>query len=725
MKSHALSLPALSNLTSNSVNPFVPETNQTKRRPSFPNKDEYRDWCTSASTSHVFYSGAAGLLPGTRITSSNPGADVYAIVADYDAKVDPDDWRKGIDRLPAGLRPTWLSRTFSGGVRAVWMLEKSVPVHGGKLYAEFLKVARRRLLAKLAFPGFDVGAFDNPNQYYELGTNWQKTGDALPAGAVTAWLMEAGATKGAFAGAGVVIPIEKLRAEVEARFPGRWQDEFDIGQRGCRFWDPSADAQTAAIVRAEGMQCFTGASAFVGWAQIFGSSFVRKFQEDRIGDAVDGIWYDGRNYGRKAGDEWVVCNKDEIILTLRARGLSKKSGDTTLSEVEQALVFIQNHRRVNYMAPCVFQGGPTLYHNGARYLNTSTVTCVAPAEKTGLAWGEGFPWIAAFMSTYFDDPRTEQLEIYHAWLKRFYSGCYADKLEDGQALFIAGPPGRGKSLLSRRIVSGLVGGHGDPGNYLMGLTRFNKDLGTKALLAVDDNTSGQRESSRTMLGEMLKKVVSGVGLEYEAKFQDRFSLPWHGRFLFTLNEDPEALRVIPNTETSIMDKLIFLKCSSEAPTFASKAETESTIGKELPAYARWLLEWQPPDHAKGAARFGVREFHHPIILSEAQSFEDVANLEGLILDLIEEMHGTDKKETEWKLTLGQLVGKFIIHNGGNDARLRRVAPSDRILQAGLKKILGRTTPVPYLSVVNDRKRKQNRYVLRVVLDGAKPEEAPS
>lgn len=49
---------------------------------------------------------------------------------------------------------------------------------------------------------------------------------------------------------------------------------FELGARGVRFWDPLADCPTAAIVRENGMVCFTGAFPFQSWADIFGTDFI-------------------------------------------------------------------------------------------------------------------------------------------------------------------------------------------------------------------------------------------------------------------------------------------------------------------------------------------------------------------------------------------------------------------------------------------------------------------
>src|SRR5690606_36589839 len=69
------------------------------------------------------------------------------------------------------------------------------------------------------------------------------------------------------------VSLEAIAAEVEKRFPGRWQGEFKVDATGVRFWDPNADAPAGCQVKPDGMLCFTGNVPFMRWADIFGRAW--------------------------------------------------------------------------------------------------------------------------------------------------------------------------------------------------------------------------------------------------------------------------------------------------------------------------------------------------------------------------------------------------------------------------------------------------------------------
>ncbi len=335
--------------------------------------------------------------------------------------------------------------------------------------------------------------------------------------------------------------------------------------------------------------------------------------------AAAGLYYDGAKYWRKPGETWECSKKDDTVLYLRSLGLSTKKTDVRLSEVEEALLSAQTTCRVDSAAPCVFQGEGVVWHNQSRILNTARCKVLAPAKKIGLAWGEGFRWTAQFIDELFDPT---QREIFLAWLKRFYVGCWENRLEDGQTLFISGATGRGKTYLSRCVIAKMVGGFGDPSDYLNDSNIFTDDIDGQALWCVDDNVSGGSEGKKLTFGEKVKKLTSGTGLVGRRFYEKRVSLPWHGRIVVTLNEDPEALRVIPNTEQSIMDKITLLKCSPGAPAFLSLSGNAGRADQELPFLCRWLIEHVPGGHVVGTSRYGVKEYHHPDLLAAARSGEN-------------------------------------------------------------------------------------------------------
>ena len=145
-------------------------------------------------------------------------------------------------------------------------------------FGKFIVYIGRKLKLSKWFGGLDTTCLGNPQQYYEIGTDWKvfQQDAPIPSSMLEFWLYDAAKDIPIVDDTANLydIPIETVAAEVEKRFGSRWRGPFEIGRRGVRFWDPSADNETAAIVRKDGMQCFTGGKSFVSWREILGNQFV-------------------------------------------------------------------------------------------------------------------------------------------------------------------------------------------------------------------------------------------------------------------------------------------------------------------------------------------------------------------------------------------------------------------------------------------------------------------
>ena len=72
------------------------------------------------------------------------------------------------------------------------------------------------------------------------------------------------------------------------------------------------------------------------------------------------------------------------------------------------------------------------------------------------------------------------------------------------------------------------------------------------------------------------------------------NLPGWWRVSITLNDDPEAMMVLPPLDQHIADKIILLRASVfEWPmpmeTTAHRTGFHATIVREIPAYLHWLM----------------------------------------------------------------------------------------------------------------------------------------
>jgi hypothetical protein len=491
----------------------------------------------------------------------------------------------------------------------VWMFEAPLALEVPDLTKQFLKIAGEELKIEKLLAGADEGAFFDPAKLYDVGHSWKHLGDnVISTNLLHYWLFQAAKRTNWSKLDGLQIPIDVVAEEVARQFPGRWDGPFEVGRRGVCFFDPDSTNPTSSIVTEAGMICFSQSKIFYPWAEILGARFVRKFQADKIGGAVEGVYFDGRTYYRKIDGRWVNVAKEDFTKYLKSKkGLSDEKRGKTSSEVTDAEVHVQEHCRVHGALPFLFDERDVVEKNGQKFLNVAYVRAVRPAEKSG-AWGELFPWLAQFLDTLFDPH--EQLEYFLAWLKRFYETALQGDLQRGQNVFLVGGVNIGKTLLGHRIIGALVGGCSDASDHVVRASEFNKKLCESALWVIDDGQVASDPKAHAKFGEMVKKLAANPTINFRKMYADGENVDWAGRLFCTLNNDNYSLQMIPDLSTSLEDKVLIFNAADVKRAFPPKNELEATIAKELPHFCRWLLEWTPPDHVVAKNRFGVAKYIH-------------------------------------------------------------------------------------------------------------------
>ena len=591
----------LPNLTALAVSPCEPWLIES-HRPNFANKDEFRAWCNEPNTNHAFVSAVEGLQPALRVSEVNPATRMSGLVLDYDALPPGPPHIIVQANAPSDLRPAYVSRSFSGHVRVFYRFEEPVPLFTADVAKEFLKKVARELKLKKLLPGFEEPAFFDLAKHYEVGDDMTPVagGDSVvPKALLMAWLDDA-CRRHKWDKEGPVIPLDALRVEASKRFgaaawPGGWS-RFELGARGPRFWDESATDLTAVIVRESGCQFFSDGGGFMSWEAIFGSDFVRKWRDDRRGAAIANLWYDGQHYWRRLpGGEWDAATRSDVSLDLFVdkRLSAKKAGSHAPSEIDEALYAIQTMNKVKAAMPFVYRPDGPIHYNGKKYLNISTTRPILPVQQVPQFFGDGFPWLAEFLHSLFDPD--DQLDYFMAWLKHFYMGAVSQTPSRGLALFLAGPPGAGKTLLNKAILGQLMGGRQDAGSYLLGGDKFNEALFSAALWNMDDDIAPDDPKQHAQFSQMVKRIVANDSFTYRAMYQSGEDMQWIGRIVVTMNDDPESLRMLPATDQNILDKIMLLK--TKTPT-VQKWPSDEEIAAELPSFGGF--------HSRTACRRSTR-----------------------------------------------------------------------------------------------------------------------
>ena len=559
--------------------------------------------------------------------------------------------------------PTWRSKTQSGFIRLVWEFDDKLPI-ALEMFDVFMKHIGSTLKIDRIFAGFDSTSL-KPNQYFELGEDWTKIGDPLPSSVYQTALMKAAKEKPPQTSE-TSIPMDVLEQEIQKRFPNRWIGEFEIGARGPLFWiDDGIDREGCQIVE-DGVVCYSdrAGKGFVTWREIFGSKFVQDYEQKKMGNLLDQYWFNGKSHFKLLHNTAVAIPKDQLILELRQYGFNPKpKKGQPLSELESAILVINNQNRIDEIAPVVFSKERVVTFNSHRILNNANIDPVEPADDGDPAkWPFINQWLGQLFHNSADRPT---VDYFYAWLKRFYTAVLNREMAQGQALLLVGPTNKGKSLLSNRVISQLVGGFADASDYLSGQTKFNKDLARVPAWVIDDTTSAASFQDQRKATELIKRAVANPRVEYHAKYVDAISLPWTGRVIFSLNMDANSLSVIPSLDSSNRDKLMALRISYGATSkFPPNLQLERMIADELPHFARWLLDWQVPSEIDDASRFGVISYIDETVASAAYDNSSRSSVAELVEFFVRRLREINENVTKWTGTLTEFqVALHDLNNG--------------------------------------------------------------
>lgn len=595
----------------------------------FKDKEKFRKWCVDPKTNHTFYSLNEGLNPHNRISSSNPAFRMHGFVGDYDGDVDTSDMlalSQAIASKAAGSWcPTWLSKTFSKRARVVWEFEKPLFIDNEQLcssiYDELVKVTKCRTL--IAKGGWDEGSL-NPAMFWELGSEWTPISTASVSEMATERLFFDCAKKTGSPRGRVNIPMEVVASQVHDLFPGRWIGDFVEGSRGPLFWIDDGIDRVGCIVQEGGMWCYSSRAgkSFVPWVDIFGEKFISEYREKQLAEAIEDTWFDGKKYWIKDGrDTWAPTAKEDFMMRLRLAGFSHKGRkqNDPASQIDEVLVYVQDHRRIHGAAPFLFNFEEIVEQNHRKYINTHAhVRVMEPAaDGDPKYWPNLFNW----WHNWLDD--NASAAYFFTWFKRFYEGALAGQPNMGHSLIIAGDADKGKSLFSTFLLPLVFGGGADCGKYLMGLEKFNGELTEKPVWYIDDNISCANHTEHKRFSEMLKKMSATPKITSRVMYSEPVDLDHIGRIIMTTNTDADSLSILPNLDGTILDKLMIFKMNSRhKPWFLQRTqhEIETTLKNELPHALRYLLDYAPPKEiVHGASgRYGMHAYHHKDIISIAK-----------------------------------------------------------------------------------------------------------
>lgn len=603
---------------------------------------------------HCLFSMVRGVVPHQIVSngskSDNKAAEVFGFVGDYDATIG-ENVIENLKMHPKGpYLPTRWARTQGNNFRLIWEFEQGVRVESSEHANRLLEEVAKRIKAVSWGAVFDREACCNCAQHFDVGREWGLFSDQrISFDVLKLWDYEVYTKLRRSTKTTYEIPFEDVIAEAKKQFPGRIDFTFSDGARCYRFWDQQSDNRDGCVITKDGVRVFVPHDKpFMSWADILGMKFVDKYASAKISPVVQKIWYNNRGgeFVRWKDNDKKYVSRDTTTMRrdlVAEAGLrpDRKKGEL-MSEVDTALHDITTRREVDYAAPVIFfPHGPMKIDAGTLVLNTSTVRVTAPSNviyvppEEPWTWGnfrvqQAFPFIYGLISTMFeldtatalnrignkfsepvDETQNLQLQIFLSWLSAFYVGAATLNPTQGQCLVVAGPSGIGKTFLFTHIIGPLMGGIKDADDYYVNGEKFTGALFDAPIHLIDDKICDLDTRTRNGFTTRLKVVVATARLRYEEKYRNSVpSVPWLGRIVIACNMDPKSLSILPDLEQSNADKITMLRLGSVKYPFLSRQENIDAVNRELPNFARFLLQYKR-DLKFFDRRMGVKAYQHP------------------------------------------------------------------------------------------------------------------
>jgi hypothetical protein len=375
---------------------------------------------------------------------------------------------------------------------------------------------------------------------------------------------------------------------------------------------------------------------------------------------------------RNAAGRWLGHDVSSYKRILRARGLKSRAAEgESLSEADAVILDVQNHRDVAYHGPLCGRNAGLIEENGIRVLVTEDMRLPEPMKG-------GWETIESVLFGLLVRGEGEvagkaQLHTFLGWIKSSVETLRAGREQQQQALALCGPADCGKSLLQHLITDMLAGRSSKAERYFNGKTPFNADLFTAEHLILEDNHVSTRISDRQKLGACLKEHCVGVTTaSLHAKGRNAINLrPWW-RVSITLNDDPEAMMILPPLDEHIADKIILLRASRfEFPMPVSSSDEKKAfrrqLGLEIPAFIHWLIsEYEIPAEYSDPRRYNVKTFHHPVLRESLEQLSPESDL----LDLLDAAFAGELQRLEIiKLKASEIESRL---RSSHDRRAERI-----------------------------------------------------
>jgi hypothetical protein len=184
-----------------------------------------------------------------------------------------------------------------------------------------------------------------------------------------------------------------------------------------------------------------------------------------------------------------------------------------------------------------------------------------------------------------------QLQAFMAWLAHCRKRLKLCQRGQSPAMAVAGSSGCGKSLLIEIVCRCLGGRSANAYPCLSGDNRFGADLIGAELLVIDDAAASKDHRARLTLAQNIKNSLFAGSVRVEGKNKDAFNCAPVQALMIAVNDDPQHLRVLPELDETMRDKIILLSAQSNAlpsDMVGNRDLISAAIDRALPAFLHQL-----------------------------------------------------------------------------------------------------------------------------------------
>lgn len=373
-------------------------------------------------------------------------------------------------------------------------------------------------------------------------------------------------------------------------------------------------------------------------------SLIFMARQHGFSGVVKRFFYNGRSFCMESKDRFIPLTAESAVRQhLAVLGVPESARDGVLCSIRE-------HQLVGYIGPVAGLRSGLHEFNGDKVLVTKGPSIIEGIEGTDT-------FVQDILTGLLDDSEhPEQLPTFLDWLAHCRNAVVKGKRIQTPVVVFTGKRGNGKSL-TIEIIKRVLGGRAAKAyRFLSGDSPFNADLVGSELLVVDDDAASKDHRSRLALAQNIKTNLFAGSFRLEAKGRDAIDChPVHA-LVMAVNEDPDHLRVLPELDESMDDKInLFRTKAALIPNGGDMNEIQNRLTASLPSF---LYNLDRRDLAEAYNdRNRLKCFRHPEVINALGCLSP----ERQLLELIHQCYSVTnaiQEEGKWVGVASELEGRL-------------------------------------------------------------------